>query len=179
MKKTFFAIVFSTVSLVSTAQVVKSTATEITFFSATPVEDIHAVNKKSSAAINLDSKAIAFSVPIKSFIFEKALMQEHFNENYMESGKYPLASFKGKINENVDLKTNGTYKVTATGMLNVHGVEQNRTLEGTMVVNNGTLTLTSAFKVKLVDHKIERPSLLLQNIAEVIDVKLTSTFKNQ
>ncbi len=172
----FISLISSTTAF---SQVVKSTSTDISFFSETPVENISAVSKKTNAAINLDSKAIAFSVPIKSFTFEKALMQEHFNENYMESGKYPLASFKGKINTSEDLKANGVHKVTATGKLNIHGVEQDRTFDGTITTKDGVMTLSSAFKVKLVDHKIERPSLLLQNIAEVIDVKLKAQFKTQ
>lgn len=178
MKKLFVALALFA-SVAATAQVVKSSESEVTFFSATPVEDISAVNKKMTAAINLDTRQIAFSIPIRSFKFEKALMEEHFNENYMESNKYPLASFKGKINESINLKTDGTYKVTATGKLNIHGVEQDRTFEGTITVKGGVISIISAFKVKLVDHKIERPSLLLQNIAEVIDVKLKATFKNQ
>ncbi|MES2627445.1 MAG: YceI family protein [Bacteroidota bacterium] len=165
-------------SAATQAQVVKSAETEVSFFSKSPVEDISALTKKTTAAINLDSRAIAFSVPIKSFVFTNGLMQEHFNENYLESSKYPNASFKGKINENVDLKKDGTYNVTSTGKLNIHGVEQDRTLDGTITVKNGLITLNSAFKVKLVDHRIEVPTLVTKNIAEVIDVKLKAKFNN-
>ncbi len=160
------------------SQVIKTTATEVSFFSKSPVEDIEAVNKKMTAAINVDTKMIAFSVPIRGFVFDKSLMQEHFNENYMESAKYPSGTFKGKINEAIDFKVNGTYKVTTTGTFVLHGVSKPRTFEGTLTIQNGVVTLVSAFKVKLVDHDIERPSILLQNIAEVIDVKLKATFKN-
>lgn len=177
MKKLAFVIA-TLCSFSGYSQVVKSLETEVTFFSKAPIEDIEAINKKMTAAINLDTRAIAFSVPIKGFVFEKALMQEHFNENYMESSKYPLASFKGKINEEVDLKKDGTFKVTTTGTLNMHGVEQTRTFEGTIMVQNGVISLSSSFQVKLIDHKIDRPSILLQNIAEVIAVKLNAKFKS-
>jgi len=104
-------------------------------------------------------------------------MQEHFNENYMESDKFPTASFKGKINDNVDLTKDGTYKVTASGTLNIHGVEKPRDIEGSVTVKGGNVSLSSNFRVKLEDHKIERPSVVFQNIAETIDVKINATLK--
>ncbi len=160
-----------------TQKVFKTTNGTVSFYSKTPVEDIEATSKKLGAAINIDSRAIAFTISIKSFVFPQALMQEHFNEHYMESDKYPTATFKGKINENIDLSKDGTYKVTASGTLNMHGVEKPRDFEGTITVKGGNFTLNSNFKVKLEDHKIERPSVVFQNIAEVIDVKLNALFK--
>ncbi len=162
---------------VSMAQVIKTTSTSVSFFSNTLVEDISAKNSKMAGAINTKTNAIAFSIPIRSFEFEKSLMQEHFNENYMESGKYPNASFKGVINGSIDYLTDGTYPISATGMLNIHGKEQKRTINGTAVVRNGVFTITSAFVVKLIDHNIDRPAILFQNIAENIDVKITAQFK--
>ncbi|MES2779940.1 MAG: YceI family protein, partial [Bacteroidota bacterium] len=93
-----------------------------------------------------------------------------FNEKYIESEKYPKSTFKGKINEDVDLTKDGEYKVTVTGKLNIHGVELERTIPGILVVKDGVITISSKFKVKEVDHKIEIPTLVVAKIAEEIDV---------
>ncbi|HEX4888105.1 MAG TPA: YceI family protein [Luteibaculaceae bacterium] len=176
-------IIISTIALLASfaasAQVLKTSNCSIDFFSETPLENISAKNNAVKGAMNVQSKAIAFSVPIRSFKFEKALMEEHFNENYMESDKYPNGSFKGVINETINLSKNGTFRISATGKLNIHGVEQDRTLTGEATVKDGVLTITSNFKIKLVDHRIERPAILFQKIAEVIDVKLAASFPTQ
>ena len=114
---------------------------------------------------------------IRSFKFEKAFMEEHFNENYMESDKYKTAVFKGRINEKIDYSSDGSYDVTATGKLNIHGVEQDRTLKGTIVIKDNTITLESAFKVALKDHNIEIPKIVASNIAEEVDVKTLIIYK--
>src|SRR5882757_9087161 len=97
---------------------------EVSFFSKAPVEDIDAHNTSAHSVLNTTTREVAFLVPIRKFVFQKALMQEHFNEKYMESDKYPMASFKGKINEDVDFSKDGETKVTATGQLSIHGVEK-------------------------------------------------------
>jgi len=179
MKKLQFTLsLLLLLSLQSFAQkVAKATDGVVSFYSKTPLEDIEATSKKLGAAINLETRAIAFTISIRSFVFPQALMQEHFNENYMESDKFPTASFKGKINDNVDLTKDGTYKVTASGTLNIHGVEKPRDIEGSVTVKGGNVSLSSNFRVKLEDHKIERPSVVFQNIAETIDVKINATLK--
>lgn len=142
----------------------------ISFFSETPVENITAESKIYAAAVNPDTRKFAFYVQMTSFNFEKAQMQEHFNENYMESEKYPKATFTGDIVENVDLLKDGKYTVNAKGKLNVHGVEKERTLPVSIEIKGGKLSLSSRFQVKLVDHNIEVPSIVVANIAETIDV---------
>ena len=97
-------------------------------------------------------------------------MQEHYNENYMESEKFPQATFIGKVNETVDYKANGTHSVTITGKLNIHGVEQPRTISGTIEIKDGKIIIDSKFDVKLVDHKIKVPTSVIEKIAEVIQV---------
>lgn len=177
MKSLILSLITLSLAYTAQAQIIKSAETEVSFFSDAPVEDIAATNKKMTAAINTDSRAIAFSVPIRGFKFEKSLMEEHFNENYLESAKFPNANFKGTISEAIDFKKDGTYKATATGTLNIHGVEQKRTLEGTITVKGGVVTLNANFKVKLADHKVEIPTIVFQNIAEIIDVKVKATLK--
>jgi polyisoprenoid-binding protein YceI len=142
----------------------------VTFFSKAPLEDIEAHNGKAQSIINTTTGEIAVKVSIKSFVFDNGLMQEHFNENYLESDKYPFATFKGKINEHIDWTKPGTYPVSATGKLNVHGVERDQTIKGKLDVGSGKLQLDADFTVALADHKIEIPTLVFQKIAETIAV---------
>ena len=99
-------------------------------------------------------------------------MQEHFNENYMESEKYPLAKFKGVIEPKIDFTKDGEYSVMAKGILNVHGVDQPRTINGKIVIKNGVVNLNSNFNVACDAHKIKIPKLVFTKIAEIIQVKV-------
>src|SRR5690606_29851446 len=97
---------------------------KVTFFSSTPLEAIEAFNNEAASVMDAKTGDIVFQVPIRSFKFENALMQEHFNENYLESSKYPKAEFKGKITDinKVNFSKDGTYNVTSKGNLTIHGV---------------------------------------------------------
>jgi len=144
------------------------------------MENIDAHSKSMVSAINPATKQVAAVIMVNTFQFKNSLMQEHFNEKYLETEKYPKATFSGFINENVDLMKPGTYNVTVTGKLTIHGVEQNRTIKGVIIVDNALkLTLTSEFDVKLVDHKIEIPKLVFQKIAETIAVKISADYHLQ
>lgn len=149
----------------------------VSFYSYTPIRDIKAVSTLAVGYINAGTKAIKFQVGITSFIFENALMQEHFNENYMESDKkgYEFAVFDGTINENVDLMTDGVYNVTATGNFTCHNVTLQRTINGTVTVKNGQLILHSQFDVLLADHQIKKPQVVNQDIADSIQVTVDAT----
>ena len=144
-------------------------------FSSTPVEDIKAVSTKTTAVIISKTGEVAFQVSIKSFEFEKKLMQEHFNENYMESDQYPVASFKGTIDPNINWTKDGEYAVNAKGNLTVHGVSKPRTIPGKITIKNGTAILYTSFDVACTDHNIEIPTLVFAKIAKVINVKITGT----
>lgn len=148
----------------------------ITLYSDAPMEDIEGNSTDGKSVYNASTGELAFNVAIRSFKFQKSLMQEHFNENYMESDKYPQASFKGKITEKPDVTFNGSYPVTATGVLEVHGVKQQRTIKGKINVNNGKVTMTSEFMVKCADHKIEIPKLVFQKIAETLKITVTANY---
>jgi len=148
----------------------------ISLFSKAPLEDIDAVSTKGTSVFNAPNGDLAFSVPIRSFTFQKSLMQEHFNENYMESDKYPQASFRGKIQEKVDVTKDGTYPVHAVGTLEVHGVKQNRTIPGKITVSNGTVTMSSEFIVMCKDHNITIPKLVFEKIAESIRVQVNANY---
>jgi hypothetical protein len=149
---------------------------EISIFSSAPIEDIAAKTSSGQSVYNAATGDLVFSVAINTFKFRKALMQEHFNSDYLESDKYPRATFKGKIQEHPDLTKDGTYQITATGVLDVHNVKQNRTIPGILTVSNGNVTMKSEFMVKCVDHHIDIPKLVFQNIAETIKVNITATY---
>lgn len=153
----------------------KASNASVSFFSKTPIENIDGKSETATTLINLETKDIAFMIQNNSFKFPNKLMQEHFNEKYMESEKYPASSFRGNIQEDVNLKLPGSYKVNVKGKLNIHGVIQERTISGTIVVNEGSITLESDFKVKNADHEIKIPSLVVTKIAEELDVKVMAT----
>ena len=94
-------------------------------------------------------------------------MEEHFNEKYMESDKFPMATFKGSIKDAVDLTKNGDYKVTAAGKLTIHGVEHDITAPGTVSVKDGQISIQSDFSVLLREYNITVPQVVFQNIAEL------------
>lgn len=149
---------------------------KVHFFSATPMENIEANTNTSISIINTLTDSINVRIQITSFQFKNSLMQSHFNENYMESEKFPTASLKGKINEKIDYKKDGTYKVTANCNVTIHGVTKPYQLSGTITVKGSDVQLLSKFDVKLVDHKIEVPKLVMSKIAESIAVDVDFTY---
>ncbi len=153
-----------------------SSKSEISFFSKAPLEDIEAKNTRANSIINLSNRELVVRIPVAQFQFKNKLMQQHFNENYMESEKYPYATFKGKINEELDLSKTGIYSVSSSGVLNIHGVEQERKLSGKLTVGEKSLVLEAIFEVLLVDHKIEIPKLVFKKIAEKIEVSTTINY---
>jgi hypothetical protein len=151
---------------------------KIEFFSKSPMEDIEARNKSVAAVLDSKSGGLQFSVLMRGFEFEKALMQEHFNENYVESNKYPKAEFKGSISNNaeVNYSKDGTYPVKVAGTLTLHGVTQNVQTTGTIKVASGKIEAVSSFNIKLSDYKIKIPSVVKDkvsnNIRITVDCKL-------
>lgn len=192
MKKSIFlflALVGGIASL--NAQIYKGIKNKISFHSYTPMENIDAVDTVATMILNAKTGDVIANIGVKGFVFPNALMQEHFNENYMEtdaegpkdaSGKvtYPNrnAKFTGKINEPVDYTKDGTYNVTITGTLTIHGVAQPRTIPATIVVKGNNVTIDSKFQVALVDHKIAVPTAVGTKIAEKIDVVVHSEMVN-
>lgn len=144
---------------------------QTSFFSETPLENISAENKSTLVALNTTTKEVAVRIQNVAFKFPNKLMEEHFNENYMESEKYPLSVFKGKIVENIDLQKQGTYQVSVKGILDMHGVKQERIIKAQIIVGSESINVTSDFNIKLVDHKIDIPKLVFEKIAESIAIK--------
>lgn len=144
---------------------------QTSFFSETPLENISAENKNTLVALNITTKEVAVRIQNVAFKFPNKLMEEHFNENYIESEKYPLSVFKGKIVENIDLQKQGTYQVSVKGILDMHGVKQERIIKAQIIVDSESISVTSDFNVNLQDHKIDIPKLVFEKIVESIAIK--------
>jgi len=145
----------------------------ISFFSEAPMETIKADNNQVNAALDAQTGDIVFKILIKSFQFPKALMQEHFNENYLESDKYPNSIFRGKITNlsTIDFSKEGTYDTEIDGDMTIHGVTKAISEKGTFTVESGEkIHGKSKFLVKVADYDIKIPGTVINNIAESIEV---------
>ena len=143
----------------------------ITFFSEAPMEDISAINKKVSAVYDAKTNDIVFQLKIKDFIFPKSLMQEHFNENYLESDIFPNATFQGKVlDPKTYVQTNG--KTRVEGDLTIHGQTNKIIVEGEMARNKDKIKINAKFSVKLVDYNIDIPTVVMYKIAEEIEIDI-------
>jgi len=175
----FFTLILISASGWAQAQTFVTPSGQISFTSEAPLEVIEASSKKVKGAIDASKSTFAFSMPIVSFEgFNSALQREHFNENYMESAKYPDAVFTGKIIEQVNFTTPGKYSIRAKGILKIHGVEQERIIKSEVVVKaDKSITVTSSFTVPLADHKITIPRIVNQKIATEIKVSMKAEMK--
>jgi len=150
---------------------------EVHFFSETPMENIDAHNQKATCVLDTETGAVEFAVLIKSFEFEKALMEEHFNENYMESNEFPKATFKGQIQDySKDLLASGN-PVMVKGKMSIHGVVRDVEAKGKIEKEKEGMHLQSAFIVKPEDYDIEIPNTVRDNIAKEIEVKVDAKLK--
>lgn len=152
---------------------------EVTFVSETAMENIEATNTQTASIFLVDKKTIAFNVLLRSFKFEKALMEEHFNEKYVHSDKYPAAKFKGVIQDDIDLKTAGTYKdVTIKGQMSFHGVTKPIEVKGDITTReDGSISFASKFKIALEDYKIEVPALVKDKISKDIEISVATNYQ--
>lgn len=168
------ALLLLSVQWVAAQQFMSRTA-HVDFFSSTPAEDISAVTEQGSAVLDLAANRIAFQIPIISFHFEKALMEEHFNENYLESEQYPSATFQGTLEGlKANVEAGISQQVTAVGTLTVHGVAVERRIEGTATRTSTGWTLKAQFDVPTADHNIPIPKLVREKIAEAIAVTVSA-----
>lgn len=168
------------ISHLTYAQVYLSPQGKVHFHSYAPIEDIDAVSSEGECLINGAGNKVTAKVTIKSFVFPKALMQEHFNENYLESEKFPYATLETTIKEPINLKKDGSYKVTLKGTFEIHGVKRACEIPGTLVIKNGQpYSATAAFDIKLVDYNIKVPTAVVMKIAEVIKVDVSFIFNKQ
>jgi len=161
----------------SEAQIYMADSCKVSFFSAATIENITAVNGISKPVMSTATGDIQISITNEQFIFKKKLMQEHFNEDYMESDKYPYTVFKGKVNEKVDYTKDGVNQVTVTGSMDMHGVKKTITIPGTITIQNGTIFITAKFDAKLTDYNIKVPSVIGSDVGKQIAITLTATMK--
>ena len=150
----------------------------IAFRSDAPLELIQASSNELKGLLQTDTKQFAFSIKIKSFKgFNSALQKEHFNENYLESEKFPDATFSGKIIEDVDFANDNTTTVRAKGILTIHGVPQERIIKSDIIIKNGIISLNSNFTVLLADHNIPIPKVVHEKLASEIKVAINAELK--
>lgn len=166
--KTALALLTIFVSMCGFSQKFKTANSEVHFFSSAPLEDIEARSTQATSLIDVTEKTIAIVIPMRSFEFEKSLMKEHFNENYIESDKYPNASFKGVI-ENWDDQLDQDSAV-AVGELTMHGVTRDVELTGLITQEKDRIKVDAQFSIVLADYKIKIPKIVWQNIAEEVEV---------
>ena len=149
------------------------------FFSSAPMEDIEAHNNQAVSIMDTGTGEIVASILMKSFNFRKALMEEHFNEKYIESDKYPKATFKGKITnpDQLDTSKNGKYTLDITGEITLHGVTKPLAVKAEAVVNDGAIQAKAVFPLVVNDFKIVIPKLVRNNIAEKVEVTVLFNYQ--
>ena len=151
----------------------------IWFFSQTPLEVIEAHNTEVASVLDVATGDIAFQLLIKSFKFERALMEEHFNENYMESSKYPKSEFKGKIVnlDSIDFSKDGISRAHVEGKLTIHNKTNEIRQDGTIEVKQGTLHVTAKFTVVPQDYDIDIPGIVRDKIAKSMAVTVDMVYE--
>jgi hypothetical protein len=151
----------------------------IDFFSTTPVEDIKANNNSVTCVLDAETGNIEFAVLMKAFEFKKALMEEHFNENYVESETYPKSKFAGKVLNlrEIDLTKEGSYPAVVEGELSLHGITKKVTAKGTMDVVGEDISVSSKFVIKPEDYDIKIPGVVRDKIAEELEISVDVLLK--
>ncbi len=178
MRLLFVSIVISVLSPFNQSDFWKGSKGSIAFTSDAPLELIEAESNQLTGVLKPSENTFAFLIYTKTFNgFNSPLQQEHFHENYMESEKYPKATFSGKFIENIENLKEGKHELRAKGMLVIHGVSVERIIKCTAVVSKKEVTITSNFNVPLEDHKISIPQVVYQKIAEEIYVTVKITLQ--
>ena len=179
MNKWFLLLAIVTFGINLNAQKYYTKEGKISFYSDAPLERIEAHNNKATAVMDMTTGRIEWAVLIKAFLFEKALMQEHFNENYMESTKYPKATFQGQFLDwtAIDLSKEGEKTFDLQGKLTVHGVSKEIMTPATLIVKDGVITGKSIIKIEVADYKISIPGVVRDKIAKEVEVNIEAQFQ--
>lgn len=151
----------------------------IYFNASGPAEVIEATNKTVTCVMDVQAGAIQFAVMMKSFLFEKALMEEHFNENYVESSKFPKAEFKGEITNkpSINFGKDGTYPTHVKGKLTMHGISKDMEADGSITIKDGKPQLSAEFRLILNDFGIEIPSLVADKVSKEARIKVNCSLE--
>jgi YceI-like domain len=179
MKKVKFALVLVGILYLNTTVAQKYTTknAKAYFISKASMENIDATNNTATLVLDSKTGVLAVSLSVKGFVFEKgAEYQTKFNSHYLESDKFPNASFKGTISNNTDVKytTDGTYTANITGKLTIHGVSKDVTTKANITVKAGALTAATSFKIKLADYGISVPASASKNISSTVEIKFST-----
>jgi polyisoprenoid-binding protein YceI len=173
----FLCFAILSVSIAHSQKIYQTRSGKISFLSATPVMDIDATNNEVSAKLSTNGQMV-FMAAIRGFVFENKLMQEHFNENYMESDKFPKAVFMGTVQniKEVDFSKDGSYPVKVEGELEIHGTKNKIQTPGTLEVKGGKVTARAEFNVGVTDYGI-KGSYIGTKIAKEVKVSLTAVYE--
>ncbi len=180
-RNTMLVLALFTVYVNCTAQLYFTKNGRASFFSTTLMEDINADNNQVISIINTSTGDIQFSLLNNAFHFKKALMEEHFNADYIESAKYPKSAFKGTIANisSINFITDGIYKVTVSGSLSIHGITKIISVPGTITIKSGNISASSTFKVKVKDYNISIPAAVKNNIAADIELTISCNYEKK
>jgi hypothetical protein len=142
-------------------------------------ERIEGINRSATCVVDVKSGNMQFAALMKGFAFERALMEEHFNENYVESEKYPKAEFKGEIknSDKVDFTKDGTYSVKVKGKLTMHGVSNDVETDAKIVIQSGKIKATADFNVLLSDYKISIPGLVADKVSKTAKISVSCSLE--
>jgi YceI-like domain len=179
MKRLFSLLLFFLIFALSVnAQKYMTKNGYIGFFSHTPLEDIKGDNNQVAGILDISTGEMVFQALIRSFHFDKALLEEHFNENYMESDKFPKSSFRGKITNlsSVDFSKNGTYNVTVDGDLTIHDMTNKVSVKGTVEIITGGINAYSKFEIVPEDYKIIIPGVVRDKISKAMETTVTMKY---
>lgn len=149
---------------------------KINFNSSTPLEDIIAESNQATTIIDIDKNDVAFSLLTTSFKFRRALMEEHFNENYMESAKFPKAKFTGKIISPIDWKSEKPVTVDVKGELTLHGVTREVTTKAQITPGKDKIVASAELKVTPETFNINIPSVVRDKIAKEVTIKIEAVY---
>lgn len=181
MKKVFFSALATLFVLNLSAQKFFSKDAKVSFDATSSLEKIAAINSKGSLVIDAATGKMEAAVLVKGFHFEQALMEEHFNENYMESNKFAKSSFAGEVvdfKNAVNLTKDGNYTATVKGKLTMHGVTKDVQTQGIFTVKGGTITASkSSFKILVGDYGIAIPGLVKDKIAKEAKIDISATLQ--
>lgn len=152
---------------------------KIDFNASGPLEKIEARHKSVTCVLDTKSGSVQFAILMKGFEFDKALMQQHFNENYVESHKFPKGEFKGEITNNsaVNYIKDGTYPVTVKGNLTIHGETKPVETPGTITIKQGKISTSADFSIQLSDYRIEIPKIVKDNISNTVKISVNCTLE--
>lgn len=168
---TYILLIASVISLGAQDRYLTRTG-HVKFFSDELIEDITANNNEVMSTIDIKKNEVEVDIPIKAFVFRKNLMQKHFNENYLETERFPRATFKGTFDEVTDLsnRIDGTYGVNAIGELTIHGVTKSIAVPVQIIVGKKMLSANFVFNIEVADFDIKSPKFMFKKIAETMEV---------